>query len=124
MFLHVVSLIFLLPDDIKFIVLYKRTLKFIWLIVGSAVSKVSLISKLVLLPIAPPPHWSVMGHSEWSIFENLVIDTRKESEISNSIRILQNLLPKRRNSEDRKRAWVRLTHIHTLPLQVLCKTIF
>ena len=32
--------------------------------------------------------WSMMGGSEWSVFENLVIDTRKESEISNSIRIL------------------------------------
>lgn len=88
MFLYVVSLIFLLPDDMKFIVLYKRTLKFIWLIVGSVVSKVSLISKLVLLPIGATSHWSMMGHSEWSIFENLVIDTRKEREISNSIRIL------------------------------------
>ena len=49
--LHVVSFIFLLPYDMKFIVLYKRKLKFIWLIVGSVVSKVSLISKLVLLSV-------------------------------------------------------------------------
>lgn len=49
--LHVVSFIFLLPYDITFIVLYKKKLKFIWLIVGSVVSKVSLISKLALLSI-------------------------------------------------------------------------
>ena len=49
--LHVVSFIFLLPYDMKFIVLYKRKLKFIWMIVGSVVSKVSLISKLVLLSV-------------------------------------------------------------------------
>lgn len=49
--LHVVSFIFLLPYDIKFIALYKRKLKFIWLVVGSVVSKVSLISKLVLLSV-------------------------------------------------------------------------
>ena len=49
--MHVVSFIFLLPYDIKFIVLYKRKLKFIWLIVGNVVSKVSLISKLVLFSV-------------------------------------------------------------------------